>query len=258
VFAEAGVHPLGSQQKELDLASALAHGVLYPVLKVDLDVWPGCAPNVIAPGGPGQVPVAVRGSPQLDVSTIDVSKVVFAGASPVASTVGDVNNDGRPDLTLFFPASGLNLTPQSTSAALQGALFSSQAIFGRADVTITADACAACGGGADAPTLAVTVSPSTLSPPNHKLVPIRVALHASDDCGEPQVSLVSVTSSEPDDAVGEGDGHTTGDVVIGADGQIQLRAERAGGGPGRTYTLTYRAVDGNGNVTTTAATVRVP
>ena len=42
------------------------------------------------------------------------------------------------------------------------------------------------------------------------------------------------------------------------DTRISLRAERSGSGPGRTYTLTYRATDLAGNVATAIATVIVP
>ena len=43
-----------------------------------------------------------------------------------------------------------------------------------------------------------------------------------------------------------------------ADVRGQLRAERAGSGPGRTYTLTYTAKDVAGNSTTASCTVTVP
>jgi hypothetical protein len=79
--------------------------------------------------------------------------------------------------------------------------------------------------------------------------------------GAGTVTLVSATSSEPDDAAGNGDGATTGDVAgwtLGtADRAGSLRAERAATGPGRTYTLTYRVSDRAGNTTDTTATVRV-
>jgi hypothetical protein len=78
----------------------------------------------------------------------------------------------------------------------------------------------------------------------------------------PGVALVSVTSSEPDDAPGMGDGNTTGDIQSAdlgtADGEVDIRAERDGIGPGRVYTLTYRAVDASGNATPALAVVTVP
>jgi len=108
-----------------------------------------------------------------------------------------------------------------------------------------------------APTLEVSVTPDVLWPPNHKYVPVQATIAADDDFDpSPEVSLVSLTSNEPDD--GQGDGHTTDDVVIVDDDTFRLRAERDGGGSGRVYTATYRAEDACGNATTATATVRVP
>jgi hypothetical protein len=86
---------------------------------------------------------------------------------------------------------------------------------------------------------------------------------ALDLCdGSAAVQLVSVTSSEPDDAPGNNDGATTGDIQDAApgtaDADLLLRAERDGKGPGRVYTLTYEAVDRSGNATPAIATVTVP
>jgi len=112
------------------------------------------------------------------------------------------------------------------------------------------------------PVVSVETSPSVLWPPNHKLVPVDVSVDAADACGEVIVTLVSASSSEPDDARGEGDGSTVGDIQ-GAepgtdDDQLLLRAERAGGGNGRTYTLVYSVTDVSGNVSESTAEVRVP
>jgi hypothetical protein len=103
------------------------------------------------------------------------------------------------------------------------------------------------------------VTPSTLWPPNHKLVSVRANLHI-DDCGPVTVSLVSVTSSEPDN--GTGDGDTVGDVQGAdfgtADLDFQVRAERSGGGSGRVYTVVYKVVDSAGLETTASTTINVP
>jgi len=62
--------------------------------------------------------------------------------------------------------------------------------------------------------------------------------------------------------MGRDDGATTRDIQgadIGSpDELLQLRSERDGRGPGRVYTLTYRAVDPGGNTTHGSAIVRVP
>jgi hypothetical protein len=111
------------------------------------------------------------------------------------------------------------------------------------------------------PELAITVSPTTLWPPNHKFVPITVEVVTSDICdASPAIRLISITSNES--ANGSGDGNTSPDVqgaLIGQDDRaFQLRAERSGNGSGRIYTILYEAMDDSGNATTRQATVTVP
>ncbi len=113
------------------------------------------------------------------------------------------------------------------------------------------------------PTLNLTLSPTTLWPPNHRMVPVQAAWQVSDVCDPGAgVFLASATSSEPDDAPGSGDGTTTGDIqdasVGTPDTLALLRAERSGDGPGRVCTLTYKATDASGNSTTAAGLVTVP
>lgn len=111
------------------------------------------------------------------------------------------------------------------------------------------------------PALLVSLEPAVLWPPNHRMVQVTASVSATDACGPASVSLLSVISSEPDDAPGGGDGATTNDIqgaVAGApDFEFLLRAERATGGPGRTYTATYRALDGSQNSAEAAATAVV-
>jgi uncharacterized protein len=108
-----------------------------------------------------------------------------------------------------------------------------------------------------APTLDVSVTPDRLWPPNHKYVDVEATVVADDDFdAAPDVALVSVTSNEPDN--GRGDGNTTDDIVIVDEDSFRLRAERAGNGSGRVYTITYRATDACGNTVTERATVTVP
>jgi uncharacterized protein len=110
-----------------------------------------------------------------------------------------------------------------------------------------------------APTLDVSVTPDSLWPPNHKYVNVAATVVADDDFDpDPAVSLVSVTSNEPDDAPGGGDGSTRNDVVVVDDDSFRLRAERDETRSGRVYTITYRVTDACGNSTTDSATVTVP
>jgi hypothetical protein len=113
------------------------------------------------------------------------------------------------------------------------------------------------------PTLLVSPDQAELWPPNHEMVPIHVAWQIHDVCDPtPVVTLVDVASSEADDLSGNADGDTVGDISGAAlgtpDGDVSLRAERAGNGPGRIYRLTYRGTDGSGNGVPAVAVVTVP
>ncbi|HEV8200957.1 MAG TPA: hypothetical protein VGS03_13125 [Candidatus Polarisedimenticolia bacterium] len=113
------------------------------------------------------------------------------------------------------------------------------------------------------PGLALTTDPTTLWPPQHAMVPVHVTARASDSCDpNPRWSLVSVTSSEPDDLPGVVDGSTVDDIQgadLGtADDLILLRAERNRRGSGRRYDLVYRVVDAAGNAREERVTVLVP
>lgn len=107
------------------------------------------------------------------------------------------------------------------------------------------------------PALDVTVSPNLLWPPNHKYVTVKATVTVSDNVDpNPVWKLLSVTSNEPDNGLGDGD--TPDDIVIVNDTTIKLRAERSGAGTGRVYTITYQATDAHGNTTVTSVTVTVP
>jgi hypothetical protein len=98
-----------------------------------------------------------------------------------------------------------------------------------------------------------------LWPPNHKYVQVKAKVSATDTVDpNPEIELVSVTSSEPDDAKGNGDGKTINDIQILDDTTFRLRAEREGSGSGRIYRITYKATDSAGNDTTASAVVTVP
>ena len=111
--------------------------------------------------------------------------------------------------------------------------------------------------------LRLTADPAVLWPPDHRLVPVRLRLEARDACfGAASVRLEEVTSSEPDDAPGGGDGRTRGDVVLLSSGagewSVGLRAERLAGGPGRVYRARLVVADPTGNERAAAIAVTVP
>ena len=103
----------------------------------------------------------------------------------------------------------------------------------------------------------VSVTPDRLWPVNHKYVKVTATVVVSDHFDpNPTVTLVSVTSNEPDDGLGDGD--TPDDIVIVDDFTFKLRAERAGGEEDRIYTITYLVTDACGNSTEASVTVTVP
>lgn len=102
-----------------------------------------------------------------------------------------------------------------------------------------------------------SVSPSSLWPPNHKMVDVRVSARVKDACGPAKWKITSITSNEPQNGLGDGD--TANDWQITGDHTAKLRAERSGKGSGRIYTLSIVAEDASGNQSApTTVTVKVP
>jgi hypothetical protein len=103
----------------------------------------------------------------------------------------------------------------------------------------------------------ITASPNVLSPPNHQMVTVTITVGLSSGAGAVTSSIVKVTSSDPTNTTG--DGNTGGDwLFVEGTLTVQLRAERAQSGVGRTYTITVQSTDASGNVTTGTNTVFVP
>jgi hypothetical protein len=112
----------------------------------------------------------------------------------------------------------------------------------------------------------VSLAPAVLWPPNGRIVDIQSSFSFTKNCPTasttPRVALAGVSSNEADDADGPEDGNTTGDIQVGATGttgvDLSLRAERAGRGTGRVYTVTYQVTDDADRITNIAAEVVVP
>jgi hypothetical protein len=111
------------------------------------------------------------------------------------------------------------------------------------------------------PQINVQLAPASLWPPNHRMVDIVASVTSQDACGGLTVILESVTSNEPDDATGSGDGMTANDIQDATTGtedlQFKLRAERNTAGGGRTYTVVYRSTDSHGNASSKSVSVLV-
>lgn len=105
------------------------------------------------------------------------------------------------------------------------------------------------------PALVIRLTPTVLWPPNKSLFLVHVIAAATDDSGvSPSITLASITCddfcSPAVDIV---------DAALGMDDRsFKLRADRKGGGKGRTYTITYEATDAAGNKATATTSVVVP
>jgi len=93
-------------------------------------------------------------------------------------------------------------------------------------------------------------SPSSLWPPNHKMVPVTLDFAQSDNCPGTVSCVLTVSSNEASN-------NKEPDWVVVDTHHVLLRAERAGNGSGRTYTLTLTCTDAAANVTVKTATVVV-
>ncbi len=88
-----------------------------PAVQVFVDIKPGSCPNPLNTKSSGVLPVAILGSADLDVTTIDPTSILLSGVQPIRSSLEDVGTplvdandcdctelgpDGLIDLTLKF------------------------------------------------------------------------------------------------------------------------------------------------------------
>ena len=102
----------------------------------------------------------------------------------------------------------------------------------------------------------LSVTPPVLWPPNHKMKNITANYTSTDNCPGPIDCEITVTSDEPQSGTGNGDQSPDWNVLN--DHHLKLRAERAGDGDGRVYTVKITCTDQYANSTSGTKTVLVP
>jgi hypothetical protein len=112
-----------------------------------------------------------------------------------------------------------------------------------------------------APSVSCRARPDGLWPADHRLVQITVSVTVTDPLsGTDGFMLLNTASNESDDGLGDGD--TANDIqglAVGKPSTTRLlRAERAGTGTGRQYTIVYDGADVAGNKTRCTTAVTVP
>jgi hypothetical protein len=197
------------------------------------------------------------------VTTAVASATAWTNAGKVTVSLSAVDEGGAGVKEVAFILSGAQ-----TGAGVISGDAGVVEVFAEGLTTLTYFARDAVGNAEDPRTIEIRIdrTPPVLSglpaadcilwPANHQLVRV-AAVTASDalsglSTGSPRVRA---TSSEPDDA--RGDGRTRPDVVIEG-GVVWVRAERSGAGVGRRYDIRAAANDLAGNMAEATATCVVP
>lgn len=112
----------------------------------------------------------------------------------------------------------------------------------------------------DPPSIDFVISSPEIWPPNHQMVRVASGIAAMDACDQAVALGVTVVSNEPVNGTGDGDTAPDWNVVTNPDGtfDVFVRAERAGSGTGRIYTITVSALDASSNTSSRSGTVSVP
>lgn len=101
----------------------------------------------------------------------------------------------------------------------------------------------------------IVPSEDSLWPPNHRMETVELS---GDVCGGDgaSITITLITQDEPINGLGDGDTSPDADVV--GNGVVELRRERAGGGNGRVYEISYDAVNSDGAGCSGSVFVGVP
>lgn len=164
--------------------------------------------------------------------------IASANASGVRVNVLLTGDCGLPSASAMTLSSGLSALAVSSQVVLKriadetgGKYFyipgGSTADFTAALNEIFADIANPPTGDTEPPTVQLSVTSTTIYPPNHNMVEIFPTVTATDNVDpNPSVEFVGLEVSEPDN--GQGDGDTADDVQVTPDGHIFVRAERSG------------------------------
>jgi len=146
-----------------------------------------------------------------------------------------------PDVAAAPNCGGEGITITQTAGLPSGAFFPTGITTNTFVLTTAAGGTASCSFDvyvydAEPPVMAnLTVDPTTIWPPDHKMVMVTVNYTALDNCSGTINSELWAWSNEPEN--NSGDGNKSGDIEQVDGHHILLRAERSGTGTGREYHL---------------------
>ena len=231
----------------------------------------GVSPTVSLPLGTTTITLTVNDGEFTDVDTVVVN--VVDTAPPVITCPVDVKVEQETRDGTVVP---LTATATDICDADVEITSDAPAIFPLGTTTVTFTATDNAGNSASC-SMTVTVEDTTppvitpsgeqivLWPPNHKYRTVEISdcvISVTDICdagvGIDDIVITSVSSDEPENIKGKGDGNTVDDIVIVDSQTVELRAERQGAGNGRVYTINFEVTDASGNTATGSCTVWVP
>ncbi len=264
-FQQTGAFEDGAHDSRLEVVE-MDYPLYVAEVLADLALEHAASAISVVTGGTVTYTLTVRNLRTDQAREVLVEEQLGAGLSFVAcSAPGGVCGGSGAHRTLAWPAlAGGERVSGTISASLScslpdGAVLSSDAVVSSVQADPNAldnSASVLIVARNPAPVLsAATPSKTTLWPPNHTMTNVTVAYTVTDNCPGTTCSLV-VSSSEPQNGTGDGDTGPDWQIVDGH--HVKLRAERAGAGPGRTYTIGVICGDSGGAVSSTTALVRVP
>jgi uncharacterized repeat protein (TIGR01451 family) len=239
----------------------------------DLAITKLAAPNPVVTGTDLTYTITVTNNGPDDAPLVAVvdnlpASVTFVSCAVMGGTGGVCGGAGNNRTVTFTSLAANEMATITLVANVSCALADGTVISNSASVSSLATDSNLANNSAMVDTMAsnpppiITLNPFiSLWPPNHKYHTVTVAqmvASVTDNCPlAEEVLIEKVTSDEPDDSPGTG--NTVNDIVIAPDCRsVQLRAERAGPGDGRVYTITLRIMDSGGAVTQEDFEVSVP
>jgi len=183
-----------------------------------------CPANITRPNAPGQCGATVTYAAN---ATDNCTSTVTVTVQPASGS--------------FFPVGTTTVTARATDGSGNTATCSFTVTVNDVEPPVIHD---------------LAVTPPVLWPPNHKMKVITADYTSTDNCPGPITCQITVTSNETEN--GTGDGDAAPDWEILNDHHLKLRAERAGNGNGRIYTVKISCTDQYGNTGTGTRTVLVP
>lgn len=205
----------------------------------------------------GAVLTALRHADARERGPDDRDHLASPGASPltVSFSAAVADPGGNDDLTCAIAWGDGSSSAGTVSGGVCSATHAYAA--GTVGATLTATVTDDDGGSASAsrsltfnraPVCAgVDSSLATLWPPNHAMRLIVLGGATDPDGDTLTYAITSVRQDEPLNSGGDGD--TSPDALLGANGALWLRAERSGTGDGRVYTIAFGVSDGNASCT---------